>query len=34
VRSRGLRNTVVLWVLVSGLAGLAWAKLSAPAEEI
>lgn len=31
-RGRGLRNTVVLWVLVSGVAGFAWLKLAGPRE--
>lgn len=30
VRGRGLRNTLVLWVLVSGAAGFAWLKLAGP----
>jgi hypothetical protein len=29
-RGRGLRNTLVLWVLVSGAAGFVWLKLAAP----
>jgi hypothetical protein len=29
-RGRGLRNTVALWIVVSGIAGLAWMKLAAP----
>lgn len=31
-RGRGLRNTLVLWVLVSGAAGFAWLKLATPRE--
>ena len=31
-RARGLRRTMVLWLVVSGVASLAWARLSAPRE--
>ncbi len=32
VRGRGLRRTMALWLAVSAVAGLAWARLSAPRE--
>lgn len=32
VRGRGVRNTLVVWLLVTGIAGFAWLKLAAPRE--